>query len=276
MVTRPDCWDFPTNQPLGIDWVGQVHRGTPWQTIFLKSTNILQRTPIWDQDRAWQVWTGNPVWRPDWRGSGQIVSDAMFTVPTNDWRLASQLASLFNTNNPHALASANQTTIAGWTALLDGLTVLTNPVWGELDQVVLSSSSPQAGAIAAALLATRSSQPGQVFLDPSGILATPELSVNSPWLSSSNTPNDQAFEILPSQLLAKLRPDSIGSVSSGGGQVQLQFTGFDGYPYAIQVSSNLVDWTSVSTNYPSQGIFQFLDMPPRDLPQRFYRSVLLP
>lgn len=29
-ILRPDNWNFPTNQGLSIDWVGRVHRGTPW------------------------------------------------------------------------------------------------------------------------------------------------------------------------------------------------------------------------------------------------------
>ncbi|HWV99467.1 MAG TPA: hypothetical protein VNZ64_07200 [Candidatus Acidoferrum sp.] len=242
LVTRSDCWDFPTNQPLGIGWVGQVHRGTPWQTIFLKSSNILLQTANVSQNlAAWQTWTGNPWLWANWQGSGQPVPDAVFTLPTNDWRLVSQLVSVFNTNDLRTLTSANQTTVQAWTTLLDGLTVLTNPSPGELDPIVMSSTSPQAAVIATGLLAARSSRPGQVFLDPADILATPELSVGSPWLNGSVTASDEAFEMLPAQLLAKLRPDSIGSVSTGGGQPQLQFTGFDGYPYAVQVSSNLVD-----------------------------------
>ena len=44
-VTRSDDWNFPTNQPLRIDWIGAVHRGTPWQTVYLKSTNLLLTAP---------------------------------------------------------------------------------------------------------------------------------------------------------------------------------------------------------------------------------------
>lgn len=277
MVTRPDAWAFPTNQPLSIGWVGQVHRGTPWQTIFLKSPNILLQTPsVYQNFVTWQIWTGNSwVWAT-WPGGNGMVPDAFFTLPTNDWRMVTQLACLFNTNTPYALASANQTSIAGWTSLLDGLTVFTNPVWGELDPLVMSADSPQAGVIAAGLLAARSSQPSQVFLDPSAILATSELSAASPWLNVSNTPTDLAVEMVPAQLLGKLRPDSIGSLGQNGGPLHFQFTGFDGYPYAVQVSSNLVDWTTVTTNYPSNGVFSVTDTIGLNPPNRFYRSALLP
>jgi hypothetical protein len=29
--------NFPVNQPLDLSWLGRVHRGTPWQTFYLKS-----------------------------------------------------------------------------------------------------------------------------------------------------------------------------------------------------------------------------------------------
>src|ERR1017187_5745 len=36
-----DNWDFPTNLYPTVGWIGRVHRGTPWQAVDLKSTNIL-------------------------------------------------------------------------------------------------------------------------------------------------------------------------------------------------------------------------------------------
>ena len=169
------------------------------------------------------------------------------------------------------------------------MTVLTNNVptinwrWTRsVDSLIMSSNSPQAATIAAALDAARSSQPGQTFHDLGDILATPELSTASPWLNLSSAfswsgdSNDEAYEAIPSQLLPLLRPDSIGSVSQSGGTFQVQFTGADGYAYAVQTSSNLLDWTAVTTNYPVNGSFNFVDTPPPGSPRRFYRSVLWP
>src|SRR5262249_28094477 len=36
LVTRSDDWQFPTNKFPNIGWLGRVHRGTPWQTVYLK------------------------------------------------------------------------------------------------------------------------------------------------------------------------------------------------------------------------------------------------
>jgi hypothetical protein len=73
-----------------------------------------------------------------------------------------------------------------------------------------------------------------------------------------------------------LRPDSIGAVSQVGGTLQVQFTGADGYAYVVQTSSNLAAWTAVSTNYPANGSFSFVETLPPGSPRRFYRSVLQP
>jgi hypothetical protein len=273
-VVRSDCWQFPTNQPLSVEWLGQVHRGTPWQTIFLKSTNILlfnQGLPLW------QAWTGNSLVRPDWAHGGQLAYDAAFTTPTNDWHILNSLAPLINTNSPASLSSPNQTTPAGWLALLDGIQILTNSAYGQFDVLVMSGNSPQATNIALGLDHIRLQQPGQMFAGIGDILATPELSIASPWLNlSNNYITDEAYEAIPAQLLAKLRPDSIGSLNIAGGAVQVQFTGFDPYTYAVQVSSNLTDWVSVSTNSPSNGVFNFLDVTTSNNPTRFYRSAVLP
>lgn len=279
VVTRADAWDFPTNQPLAMNWVGRVHRGTPWQTIYLKSTNFLARgggiVQLNENFRKWQQWTGNPyVYLSP--GSAVPIADAFFTIPTNDWHLVSLLASLWNTNDVRTLASPNETSAAAWTSLLDGITVLTNVSYSETDTLVMSSNSPQAALIADSMLATRAGLPGGVFTEPGQVLAVPQLSLASPWLNNSVQASDEAFESIPSQLLARLRYDSAGSIQQAGVQPQVEFSGYDGYPYAVQVSSNLVDWAAVSTNVPQQGYFTFPDNAPVDASARFYRSLLLP
>ena len=37
LVRRPDNWDFPTNKFPTVGWLGRVHRGTPWQSVYLKA-----------------------------------------------------------------------------------------------------------------------------------------------------------------------------------------------------------------------------------------------
>jgi hypothetical protein len=279
-MLNSDYWDFPTNPLPNLTWLGRVHRGTPWQTLYLKAPGTSFAT--------WMQWTGNSQLVTNWNGLNGVAYDAYFTQPTNDWRLASLLISLLNTNDPRHLASVNQPSVPGWCGLLDGMTVLTNNEpdgqYGppQFASVTMASNSPQALTIAAALVTARSSQPGQYFHDVGDILATPELSAASPWLNLSSLYQgewgltDEAYEAIPSQLLPLLRPDSIGSVSQSGGTLQVQFTGADGYAYAVQTSSNLLDWTTIATNCPVNGSFNFVDTPPPGSPRRFYRSVLWP
>jgi hypothetical protein len=162
------------------------------------------------------------------------------------------------------------------------MTVLTNTDFGQFDSITMSSSSPQAATIAAALDTMRSAQPNRTFRNIGDLLAIPELSTGSPWLDLSgaaqlySSMTDEAYEAIPSQILPLLRPDSIGAVSQSSGTLQVQFTGLDGYAYVVQTSSNLSDWTALSTNYPVNGSFDFVDTPPPGSPRRFYRSVLWP
>jgi hypothetical protein len=273
-VSRPDSWDFPSGEPLDFSWLGRVHRGTPWQTVYLKSPGIDSGT--------WQFWTGdaNPA-------------DAQLMMPTNDWHLASLLLSLFSTNDPRQLLSVNQSRIAGWASALDGVLVLTNTlsdadiaanplgVLPQFDTVLMQSNSPQATVIAAPLDAARTSKPGQFFREVGDVLAAPALSVASPWLNTSSALQqeyditDEAYEAIPSQFLPRLRPDSIGSVMQTGGTLQIQFTGWEGYQYAVEISSNLLNWVPAATNIPQNGSFVFIDSPGSAVAQRFYRTVLL-
>ena len=277
LIYRSDMWNFPANQPLAFDWVGQVHRGTPWQTVFLKSTNVLQQTGSPAQDLfSWQVWTGDNLVRPDWKGGPGLVADALFTAPTNDWQLVSRLSPLFNTNDVRLLASENQTTPEAWSALLDGLLVVTNPAFGELDSLPISSNSPLTRAIGQALTANQAVQSNRLFGGLGDILATAELSVASPWLTNAAGGFDDAsLEIIPSQLLSRLRPDSWGSVNLGnpGDRFEFSFSGFDDYAYSIQRTTNLVNWITVGTFTPTNGSFRV--SVETNATFQFYRSLLV-
>jgi hypothetical protein len=261
LVNKSDAWNFPTNGYPNLDWLGRVHRGTPWQTLFLKATNVDLPT--------WTNWTGITD-----------ATEAQLTMPTNDWPIASLIVSMLNTNDPHHLYSVNEPNLDAWRGVLDGLTVLTNTASQQFDTLIMSSNSPQAAAIAAALDANRTIQPSTYFHDVGDILATPELSTASPWLNTSAGANsgitDEAYEKIAAQLLPLLRADSIGSVSNAGGTLHFQFSGIDGLPYSLQASTNLVDWTTVSTNYPTNGFFDCVDYSMQNITDRFYRTLLLP
>ena len=45
LVWSSDYWGFPANKLPTTGWLGRVHRGTPWQTVYLKSSDVLAPRP---------------------------------------------------------------------------------------------------------------------------------------------------------------------------------------------------------------------------------------
>jgi len=282
-VIGSDYWNFPTNQSWNLNWLGQVHRGTPWQTVYLKSPDVLTETNALGSigTNTWMAWTGdlNP-------------QDAALSRPVMDWQLVDTLASLLNTNNLNTQFSVNTPNLNAWTSQFDGFTVSSNVMAGVIARlgyiippttsaVVISSNSSQASVIANAIATARAGQSGQAFHGVGDILAVPQLSQQSPYLNWNNSYqqlygiSDQSYEAIPSQLLPLLRADSIGTLTATNGQSQLQFSGDDGHAYAVQVSADLLNWTAIATNTPVNGTFTIPVAPPGNSAAQFYRTRLV-
>ena len=98
---RSDEWDFPQRKFANLGWIGRVHRGTPWQTFYLKSDA--------PNPTNWFYW-----------------AHSFETNPTNDWRLAEVFTAAIDSDATRGLLSVNQTNPAAWSAFLAGTLVLTN------------------------------------------------------------------------------------------------------------------------------------------------------
>lgn len=154
----------------------------------------------------------------------------------------------------------------------------------QFSPIVISSNSTQASVIANAIVAARTNTnlfPKQIFRNIGDILSTPQLTVQSPYLNLNTASqisyaiNDQAYEAIPSQLLPVLRMDSLGQIISSNGQTQIQFSGYDGHQYAVESSTDLLAWTNMSTNSPTNGVFT-VGMPfTANGTNQFYRTVLI-
>lgn len=80
-------------------------------------------------------------------------------------------------------------------------------------------------------------------------------------------PNSTASNVLPPQMSLAVRAD---------GAMQVQLHGAAGRSYAIEVSSNLVDWTPWTNQFNTNGTFTLPDDNATNCPQRFYRAMLRP
>ena len=211
-IRKSDDWDFPAGKFASIGWLGRVHRGTPWQTVYFKS-----------QVPALQNWYYESR---DWR-----------TMPTNDWRLVD-----VTTIATYPLASRgmpiNQTNLAAWSALLAGTMVLTNNLKDDdVANMVLHVGSTNLPAVAMflstniqpatsyplltpadnpvvlihqAIQNLRNALPTRQFTRLSQIFMVPELTAASPFLNQSDVQmqfalTDLAYEMLPTRLMSLLR-----------------------------------------------------------------------
>ncbi len=113
-VTGSDDWDFPSNKLATVGQLGRIHRGTPWQTIFLKS----EVATLTD----WSKHSSDFV-QLDIRDPGSLMSR---THPTNDWKLLDMFTTAIDGRSSSGLLSINQTNMEAWSSLLSGVLVLSN------------------------------------------------------------------------------------------------------------------------------------------------------
>ncbi len=227
LMLRSDNWDFPTNKFPNVGWLGRVHRGTPWQTVYLKSFGI-NNYPTWFKN--WQTWSGNGQvvtntgqLSPYLVGFNALANDAYFSQPTNDWHLLDLFTTALNDNATRGQLSVNQTNLAAWSAVLSGVIVLTNNLnWlpiqpaGVYDPSNPTNWPPLVRLVNGLNIARYNNNPRHVFSRLSDILATPELTTASPFLNTNNLPslmnnglNDAAYERLPQQIAGLLKGDSV-------------------------------------------------------------------
>ena len=241
---RSDHWDFPANKLPHVGWLGRVHRGTPWQTVYLKSPGIDIPT--------WFKWSGNdlvvtnfgqfprvnmPQFTTVINGgvTNQTALDSAFSQPTNDWRLLDLFTTALDANATRGRLSINQTNLAAWSAVLSGVIVLTNtgtdpfgaplvvqPAGAYDPDPTLSSAWPPVARIVKAINDTRTNFPSRVFHRLGDLLAVPELTAGyaqgqfsaSPFLALPTPPtepplplSDAVFERIPQQIFGLLKCD---------------------------------------------------------------------
>ena len=244
LVRISDNWDFPANKLPTVGWIGRVHRGTPWQTIYLKASDVLTDftmfvgSPLPIGTNTWVNWTGDSQLT-----YGQYF-DAANSAPVRDHLLFDLFTTAFNDNATRGTLSVNQNHLAAWSAVFSGVTVLSNNASDV--SVGFSGATPQfqnppprysaTNIIQPAGLAGASSPLGQLvnginqtratFTNTDGqvgmfehlgdILSVEQLTEQSPFLKAvtngvadlaqqKNGISDEMYEWLPQQTMSLLR-----------------------------------------------------------------------
>ena len=215
-VGRSDHWNFPTNKFPNAGWLGRVHRGTPWQTVYLKAADIAA-TDL----KTWMKWCGNTN-----------VNEAVALTPVNDRRLLEVFTAAFSDNASRGELSINQTNLASWSAIFSGVVALggdtndivtsfnpgTNFPYMVIDPVGTNGPTSPLFQLVTAINDTRRTNVnslGGAFQHLGDILAAPELTERSPFLGLANLTDDQkkwgisdaVYERLPQQVLGLLKID---------------------------------------------------------------------
>jgi hypothetical protein len=214
LVGRSDNWDFPTNKFANVGWLGRVHRGTPWQTVYMKSAGI--------QTNDWQKWSGNFQMITNYDGKGTTNLDAALSFPISDWKLFDLFTTAPNENATRSQLSVNQTNIAAWSAVLGNIIVATN-IFTNANYTIMDPAGaydvfkpnnyPPLARIVNGIINARTNFVGTNFHHVGEILAAPELTVTSPFLDqrkdfATQQPkyvNDQIYEWIPQQIMSLLK-----------------------------------------------------------------------
>ncbi len=239
LVRGSDYWDFPANKLPTVGWLGRVHRGTPWQSVYLKASDVLQRIPI---NGVTTNYIGINTWA-QWTGDTQLTYgqyfDAVNSAPAQDRLLFDLFTTAFNDNATRGTLSVNQTNLAAWSALFSGVVAIsnnapdlrissvfqyqnsavsnTNMIFqpaGPYNPALPLALQPQLVQLVNSINQTRTNTslfPLQSFAHVGDILAVPQFTEKSPFLNwndavqQQNGISDEMYEWLPQQTMLLLR-----------------------------------------------------------------------
>jgi hypothetical protein len=214
--TSGGAWDFPTNKFWNVGILGRVHRGTPWQTVYMKSPII--------QQKDWVNWSGDNVIVTN-ALTGRTNLDGNFTMPNADYALFDIFTTSPDPQASRGQLNVNQTNLASWSAVLSGVNVVSNdPNSGVMGSAFLppagvydpANPTPVAKMWQGILAARQNTNfnkglvfPDQTFQHVGDVLAAPELTVASPYAVPPGNPpdpnaNDEVYERIPQQIMSLL------------------------------------------------------------------------
>ncbi|MBI1841820.1 MAG: hypothetical protein HYR88_13355 [Verrucomicrobia bacterium] len=228
MVRTPDDWSFPAGKYPGLGWIGKAHRGTAWQSVYLKAGVAGED---WLLDARYDVMK---VWPVDL--TGKLVGAPTFlNHPTNDWLLVDLFSTSPSTVAGVGAIGVNQDGIAAWSAVLSGVVARTNnlsAVESKLrvlkylpSSMGFASIQPAMGDSTTPLFRlvdginrARANVPHGTFASVGQLLSVPELTIASPFLRIADPKDikrddyrygvdEESYEWLPRQILSLVRSD---------------------------------------------------------------------
>jgi hypothetical protein len=243
LVRGSDYWDFPANKFPTVGWLGRVHRGTPWQSVYLKASDVLQRIQIFGVTtnyigvNTWVQWTGDT--QLTYLTTNGQYFDAANTAPVQDRLLFDLFTTAFNDNATRGTLSVNQNHLAAWSALFSGVVAISNnspdvrisslyqyqnsavsntfliaqPA-GPYNPALPLAQQPPMVQLVNGINQTRTNTnlfPLQSFTHAGDILAAPQFTEQSPFLKwndavqQQNGISDEMYEWLPQQTMSLLR-----------------------------------------------------------------------
>jgi hypothetical protein len=228
-----DDWDFPTNKLPNVGWIGRVHRGTPWQTVYMKSTDILRQA--YQLGGGQQKTAGLNVWA-QWTGDRDLTYNQYFdannSAPVQDRLLFDLFTTGINDNATRGQLSVNTAAdqynpfanptagMAGWSAVLSGVVI--PPALNTTNNYLVINPAGQAGNNSAmgAIVGNINSTRAQ-YVNPDGVKGTFEHKgdiLSAPYLTAlpppyfnsalTNQNNDEIYEWVPQQIMGLLRGQS--------------------------------------------------------------------
>jgi hypothetical protein len=213
-----------------------VHRGTSWQTVYLKASDALKQIQVsGGGSTATTNYVGTNNWMA-WTGNGN-TSDAINACPVEDRLLFDVFTTALNDNASRGTLSVNQTNLAAWSAVFSGVQVLSNNLSNAkaslaafrqyqypppaVTNLFIEPVGPWTvftnaalGKLVDGINKTRDNTnlfPQQTFTHVGDIIRVPQFTERSPFLNWTNIAqqtngiSDELYEWLPQQVMSLLR-----------------------------------------------------------------------
>ena len=224
-------------------WQPVNHNPAPTNIVkFSVLMSIVDSTSTNYDDFRWTVYNtqGDSLFTLDFDNSNLGISYAF--ERTNDFVYTGKQ---FSNDVPYKLELTMNFSLNRWSASLDQTLLATNL------PISVSGLPLNLGDVDAVWAIRNTQSPGNNFMVFDDYRITTETVPNA----------------IPIQLL------SLGRTNN---QFQLRLNGEAGERYAVEASTNFVQWTALRTNVATNGTFTFIDAGSATLPRRFYRARLVP